>query len=340
MADTPAKPATPPVNDIPPVYPKHTTTSDLPDATAAPAAPAPVLGAEPDETALAEPAPSPPSAHDAGAPVVRRGRPSAADRRISALEAQIGRLASALETRVAPAAAEPPKPAADPEPPRPKRADFNDPDEYDDALIEWTDDRAERRAVRLAAENETQRKAREKQEADAKAAKVAEDEAAASAREWSQKWEAAKDKYGDDFEDIAASADIPMSPSMYAAITNSDIGPDIAWFLGNNTAEATRIFALTNPIKQALEIGKIEAKLIAQPAEPKPEPVAAPTAPSAAALAPRAATPRPIRPVTPRSAPAPEEPTEQNSESRIAARLAELRKGNQPLGWGPTQGRA
>jgi hypothetical protein len=52
---------------------------------------------------------------------------------------------------------------------------------------------------------------------------------------------------------------------MAETIQASDIGPDIAYYLGSNPKEAARIAALKSPILQAKEIGKIEAKMASEP---------------------------------------------------------------------------
>ena len=52
--------------------------------------------------------------------------------------------------------------------------------------------------------------------------------------------------------------------TMAEAIRESDFGPDIAYYLGTNPSESNRIARLT-PLSQAKEIGRIEAKLQAEP---------------------------------------------------------------------------
>jgi hypothetical protein len=63
---------------------------------------------------------------------------------------------------------------------------------------------------------------------------------------------------------------------MAETIKASDIGPDLAYWLGSNPKEADRISRLS-PLLQAREIGKIEAKLSFDPPKKKttsaPEPI-------------------------------------------------------------------
>lgn len=72
----------------------------------------------------------------------------------------------------------------------------------------------------------------------------------------------ARDKYPD--YDQLFHLDLPISPVMAGAIMESDIGPEVAYFLGSNPKEVARIFALS-PASQAREIGKIEANLTTNP---------------------------------------------------------------------------
>ena len=75
--------------------------------------------------------------------------------------------------------------------------------------------------------------------------------------------EAARDKY-DDFEQVAYNPKLPITNVMAETIQSSDIGPELAYYLGSNPKDAERISRMT-PLAQAKEIGKIEAKLAAEP---------------------------------------------------------------------------
>ena len=75
--------------------------------------------------------------------------------------------------------------------------------------------------------------------------------------------EDARGKY-EDFEQVAYNPKLPVTNVMAETIQASDIGPDIAYFLGSNPKEADRISRLS-PFLQAKEIGKIEAKLADNP---------------------------------------------------------------------------
>lgn len=67
---------------------------------------------------------------------------------------------------------------------------------------------------------------------------------------------------------VANNPDLTITPNMANVIFESDLGPQVAYHLGQNPAEARRIAALPD-YRQAAELGKLEAKL-SQPAVPPP----------------------------------------------------------------------
>jgi hypothetical protein len=75
--------------------------------------------------------------------------------------------------------------------------------------------------------------------------------------------EEARTKY-DDFEQVAYNPKLPITNVMAETIQSSDIGPELAYYLGSNPKEADRISRMS-PLGQAKEIGKIEAKLASDP---------------------------------------------------------------------------
>lgn len=86
----------------------------------------------------------------------------------------------------------------------------------------------------------------------------------------------AAEKY-DDFEDVVMSSDLPITQYMAEVIAESDIGGEVAYYLGKNRAEAARIAAMS-PLAAARALGLIEAKLVNVPpnvsnAPPPPTPV-------------------------------------------------------------------
>ena len=117
-----------------------------------------------------------------------------------------------------------------------------DPEGYAEAL-------AERKAAELLARREAER------------------EQQALLMAYHDREEAARERY-DDFEQVAYNQNLPITTVMAQTIQASDIGPDIAYYLGSNPREADRI-ARMSPYMQAKEIGKIEAKLADSPAPVK-----------------------------------------------------------------------
>jgi len=154
-----------------------------------------------------------------------------------------------------PAAAEN-APADDPEP---------DVDKYTDYVLFQKDwNRWDRR-------QELRREAAEKAKADAAAAERA------RANVWSERVAVAKRAH-EDFETVALNVDLPVTPVMGQAITDTEIGAEILYYLGSHPEESARIAKLT-PLAQIREIGKLELTLSAkeEPAAAEPEQPVTPT---------------------------------------------------------------
>ena len=152
---------------------------------------------------------------------------------------------------------------------------FNSPDDYADAL-------AERKAEELLARREQARMQSEIIES------------------YHEREEEARNKY-DDFEQVAYNSKLPITDAMAQTIQSSDVGPDMAYYLGSNPKEADRISRLA-PLQQAKELGKIEAKLSDNPPVKKtsnaPAPIAPITARSSGSSATDTTDPRSIKSMT------------------------------------------
>jgi hypothetical protein len=94
---------------------------------------------------------------------------------------------------------------------------------------------------------------------------------------YQEREEQARDKY-DDFEQVAYNPNLPITNVMAETIQHSDIGPDLAYYLGSNPKDAERISRLS-PFMQAKEIGRIEAKLADNPPVKKTTSAPAPISP-------------------------------------------------------------
>jgi hypothetical protein len=135
----------------------------------------------------------------------------------------------------------------------PKREAFADDEEYLAAQIEH-------RAERLAAERIEQR--RQADVVDERNDRFAEQS------------EKAAERYAD-FHTVVGNPALRINESMAEFITESDLGADVAYFLGKNPAQAAQIAALS-PVKAARELVRIETELAARPkATPSkaPEPI-------------------------------------------------------------------
>ena len=149
------------------------------------------------------------------------------------------------------------QPAAPPEPKEIPPADqFESVDAYAQAL-------AERKAQELVHQRELERQQSELLES------------------YAEREESARDKY-EDFEQVVYNPNLRVTTVMAQTIQASDLGPDIAYYLGSNPKEADRIARLS-PILQAKEIGKLEAKLVDNPpvvrkSTKAPDPIAPVTA--------------------------------------------------------------
>lgn len=131
---------------------------------------------------------------------------------------------------------------------RPKRDQF-------DSYEEWVRAEAAYEARKVARE-ERQREEEERRKSFEKDSRERDE------RERQQRWASLRrlgqKKYADFDETI--SDDLTITEPMAQAISESELGHEIAYFLGKNPEEAERISDLS-PIRQQIEIGKLEAKL-------------------------------------------------------------------------------
>lgn len=150
------------------------------------------------------------------------------------------------------------------EDPRPARDEYDDPDLYDDALMEW----GKREGVRAAEAAEVQKR---ESEAAAERQRLADETQAEHEAEvnrvhtaWQDKRTTAIEKYPD-YVEVAEAAPEDGGPviteAMAAAILQSDNGTEVAYWLGQNTDEATRIASIKNVALQIMEMGRLVERL-------------------------------------------------------------------------------
>ena len=133
---------------------------------------------------------------------------------------------------------------------KPEISQFEDHDQYLEALADWKVQARLAEEGNRRAELERQRAAEQQQVA------------------FRERLAKAADKY-DDFHSVVT-ADVRISEAVGDAIKDSEVGPDLMYFFGKNPDEARRISAL-NPVAATREIGRIEAR-IEEASKPKPKP--------------------------------------------------------------------
>ena len=145
---------------------------------------------------------------------------------------------------------------------KPNASQFNDAFEYAEALAEWSAENA----LKQRDEQEAVRKQQAEQEKITKS--------------WNKKLDKAKAQYSD-FDDVVKSANTVVSNEIRDSILESDVGPQILYFLASDEDFAKKLTEM--PVIKALrEIGKLEARF-----ERKEEPKVA--------TAPRSKAPEPIK---------------------------------------------
>ena len=163
-----------------------------------------------------------------------------------ALEAKL----KEFEAKLNPAPA--PQADADAEP---QPSQFEDAFEYAKALADWSAKKA--------------LKDRDRQEAERKRA----DEEAQRHKAWAEKVNKAKAELPD-FDEMVASSDVAVSNEVRDAIIESDVGPQVLYYLADNPEFAEKLASMSS-LKALREIGKLEAKLEKSESAPEVKTVAA-----------------------------------------------------------------
>lgn len=167
------------------------------------------------------------------------------------------------------------------EDPKPVMPEFTDPQQYSTDMAEYTEkvaSWASRRAVAAAMAEEQSKRAQESQ-------------AQTTARvrgEFATRREEAIKRLPD-YVEVAENPALPISEALASALTVDPDGTDVAYYLGNNLAEAKRIAALS-PGAQLIEYGMLKAKIVAVRASRPISKAPAPTKPVGA----NASTKKPI----------------------------------------------
>jgi len=149
--------------------------------------------------------------------------------------------------------------ANDGEPVKPKISEFQTVEEYDAAMEQWADKKAE-----------FKERVKEKQQAELRQREAQHEILAAH----EDREDSAREKYPD-YDTVVGNPNLPITAAMADAIRLSDVGPDVAFYLGQNVKEAARIAQLP-PILQVKEIGRLEAKVQLAPPVSAKKPSSAP----------------------------------------------------------------
>lgn len=156
----------------------------------------------------------------------------------------------------------------------PKQDDFDNYDDYILAKGAWSagqefDRRDQEQIQREADDTERQfKQLRQQEQAEAQ-------------QNWADQSVEARKRYKD-FDAVVSAPDVPITPQMAQLIQASDVGADVAYYLGTNKAVAMQIARLS-PLEQAMEVGRLSATV----SRPKPRT--------------QTNAPDPIAPVTPKA---------------------------------------
>jgi hypothetical protein len=145
---------------------------------------------------------------------------------------------------------EPPEPSKSAEGGEPDPSKFQD---YADYLRAVSRYEAEQVLTRTVERNQQERAAMSQQERQR-----------ALQENFGRQIETGSQKFAD-FDEVALDPSVPISANMAQVIAESEVGADLAYYLGKNKAEAARI-AQMSALGAAKELGKIEMKLAATPA--------------------------------------------------------------------------
>lgn len=135
-----------------------------------------------------------------------------------------------------------PKEVEEGEPTRDKYATY---EEFIEARAEWRAVKATDRRLQEAIKRDQESRVNESRQKQS--------------QEWNGKIDSARTEI-EDFDDVCAESDAPVTPHMSSAIMESDRGPHIAYYLAKNPQEAERISKLT-PSKQMAAIVALEEKV-------------------------------------------------------------------------------
>lgn len=144
-------------------------------------------------------------------------------------------------------------------PPKPKQSDFENYDDFVEALTEWK--------VEVKVKTELNEALRDREAKEKEARERAELENAAKIHQ--RKLEEARRKY-EEVDEIMRDRSFPISHNMVQAIFDSDNSPEILQYLAHHREESEKIYRMT-PLGAVRAIGKIERDIEVAKNTPKPK---------------------------------------------------------------------
>jgi hypothetical protein len=151
------------------------------------------------------------------------------------------KLAEFQGSRPAAESGKPAQPAAEKPNDKPVLKDYETYEAFNEDLVKWTVEQRE-------AEREIKKRAADQQTAQRQLDKAHGDRIAA-----------AKEKYSD-WDEKIGTLTVPISQELHNAIVESELGPEVVYYVANHPEEGDRISKLS-PARQIAEFGKLEARI-------------------------------------------------------------------------------
>jgi len=191
--------------------------------------------------------------------------------------------------------------------PKPQRSQFVSDEDYQEALTDWKVD--QKLAERQQAEQQARVEATQQQLAD----------------NWAQRLEMAKTELAD-FDEVVGKSEIDLPNHLYVAIVESDMGPQLAYYLAQNPSEARLLKGMSQTAALRM-LGKLEDQLEKASEKPKEQPATGAEKKPEKQVE-KSKAPPPIEPLTGASGPV-EKPTEQMTYQEYKAhRQAQIKARN------------
>jgi chromosome segregation ATPase len=191
--------------------------------------------------------------------------------------------------------------------PKPERSQFVSDGDYLEALTDWKTD--QKLAERQQAEQQARVEATQQQLAD----------------NWAKRLEAAKTDLAD-FDEVVGKSEIDLPNHLYVAIVESDMGPQLAYYLAQNPSEARLLKGMSQTAALRM-LGKLEDQLEKASAKPDEQPATGAEKKPEPAVE-KSKAPPPIEPLTGASGPV-EKPTSQMTYAEYKAyRQAQIKARN------------